>query len=221
MAAKRKTAKKAAGKKGAAKKAALAKKPAAKKPAAAKKRATAKRAPAKRAPAKVKGVPAGMHTLTPSLVFKDTASAIVWYEKAFGAKEVSRMMSPDGKGVWHAEIEIGDSIMYANDESPMTASIAPHGPRTSTAGIQIYVSDVDAWFNRAVEAGAHVIMPVGDMFWGDRMGVIADPYGHIWSISTRFKDMTQEEMAAAGAEFARKFAEQGQQAYPEQTPAEA
>jgi uncharacterized glyoxalase superfamily protein PhnB len=205
MAAKRKTAKKAAAKKGAAKKAP------AKKPAAAKKRATAK----KRAPAKTKGVPAGFHTLTPSLVFKDSVAAIEWYEKAFGAKQLSRMMSPDGKAVWHAEIKIGDSVMYMNDESPMTASVAPHGPKTTTGGVQIYVSDVDAWFKRAAEAGAHVIMPVADMFWGDRMGVITDPFGHVWSLSTRTKNLSHDEMIAAGMEFARKMAEHGQHPSPE------
>jgi PhnB protein len=205
--AKRGVAKKGAAKKSAAKKS-VAKKSVAKR-AAAKKSVAKKRAPAKRAAAKkVSGVPAGFHTITPNLVFKDSVAAIEWYAKAFGAKETARMMGPDGKSVWHAELQIGDSMMYMNDESAMGAVIAPSGPKTSTAGMQLYVSDADAWASRAIEAGATVIMPIADMFWGDRMAVISDPFGHVWSISTRTKNMTEAEMIAAGIEFAKQFAAQ-------------
>jgi uncharacterized glyoxalase superfamily protein PhnB len=157
---------------------------------------------------KVAPVPAGYHTITPNLVYKDTAAAIDWYKKAFGAKELSRMPAPDGKSIWHAEIKIGDSILFLNDESPMTASVAPSGPRSTTSGIQLYVKDVDAWVKRAVEAGAKEAMPVADMFWGDRMGAIVDPFGFSWMIASRVKTMTAKQMAAAGAEFAKKFAAQ-------------
>lgn len=228
MAAKKSPAKKSPAKKKAAKaptKKAPAKKVAAK---AAKKIAPAKKAATRKAPAKkavarkpaakrraaaakgVPGVPAGFRTITPNLVYKDTAAAIDWYVKAFGAREISRMGAPDGKGIWHAEIQIGDSMLFMNDESPMTTAVAPSGPRTATAGIQLFVSDADAWAARAAEAGATVVMPVGDMFWGDRMGVVVDPFGHGWMISTRTREMSHDEMVAAGIEFARKMAAQHQ-----------
>jgi PhnB protein len=200
-------AKKTTGKRGtAAKKAARPVKKAATKRAAPKRAAPKRAARAKTAP----GVPAGFHTLTANLIYKGAAAtAIDWYKQAFGAEEVSRMMSPDGTAVWHAEIKIGDSIMFLSDESPMGVNVAPHGPKTATSSMQVYVADVDAWFRRASDAGAKVVMPVMDMFWGDRMTVIEDPFGHPWSISTRVKNLTEAEMAAAGAEFARKMAEQG------------
>ncbi|APR84086.1 Glyoxalase family protein [Minicystis rosea] len=199
MAAKKKAAKKVTAKRGAAKSA-----PAKSAPA---KKSAAKKSAAK----KVLAVPAGYHTITPNLVFKDAGAAIDWYVKAFGAKELSRMPSPDGKSIWHAEIKIGDSILFLNDESPMGNSIAPSGPRTTTAGIQLYVKDVDAWAKRAADAGANVMMPVSDMFWGDRMGALVDPFGHTWMIATRVRNMTAKQMAEAGVEFARKMAEQAQQ----------
>src|SRR5262249_41787713 len=159
MASKKKAAAKKTAKKAAPKKAA---------PKGGAKKRAAKKAPKRSVARTVKGVPAGFHTITASLVFKDSIAAIKFYEKAFDAKQLSVMMAPDGSSVWHAEIKIGDSIMYMNDESPMGACIAPHGPRTSTGGIQLYVADADAWTKRAIEAGASVIMPVMDMFWGDR-----------------------------------------------------
>jgi uncharacterized glyoxalase superfamily protein PhnB len=200
-AAKKPAAKKSAAKKPAAKKSAPAKKAAAKKAAPAKKRAAARKA----APAPVKGVPAGFHTLTANLVYKDAAAAIPWYGQAFGATELSRMSSPDGKSIWHAEIKIGDSVLYLSDESPMGSTIAPHGPKTSTAAMQIYVPDADALTARAIAAGAKVLMPLGDMFWGDRMAVVEDPFGHSWMISTRTKEMTQDEQRAAALAFVQSM----------------
>jgi uncharacterized glyoxalase superfamily protein PhnB len=157
---------------------------------------------------KVAPIPRGFHTITPNLVYKDTAAAIDWYKKAFGAKELSRMPAPDGKSIWHAEIKIGDSILFLNDESPMGGSVAPSGPRTTTATMGLHVKDADAWAKRAVEAGATAVMPVADMFWGDRMGVITDPFGHNWMITTRVRDLTPKQMAAAGAEFVKQMAAQ-------------
>lgn len=201
-AAKKPAAKKSApAKKAATKKAAPAKKAAAKKAAPARKRAAAKKA----APARTRGVPAGFHTLTANLVYKDAAAAIPWYGQAFGATELSRMSSPDGKSIWHAEIKIGDSVLYLSDESPMGSTVAPSGPKTSTAAMQIYVPDADALTARAIAAGAKVLMPLGDMFWGDRMGVVEDPFGHSWMISTRTKEMTQDEQRAAAIAFVQSM----------------
>jgi uncharacterized glyoxalase superfamily protein PhnB len=210
--AKKSAAKKAApAKKSAAKKAAPAKKSAAKKAApakksAAKKSAAKRAAPARKSAAKKTGVPAGFHALTASLVYKDAGAAIAWYVKALGAAEVSRMPGPLGQGVMHAEIRIGDSMMYLSDESPMSSTVAPSGPRTATASMQLFVADADAAFEAAVDAGGTVAMPVADMFWGDRMGVLVDPFGHTWMISTRVKEMTQAEMAAAAQVFFAKWA---------------
>ena len=198
-------AKKPAAKKPAAKKSAPARK-SAKKAAPAKKPAAKKRAAARKAaPARIKGVPAGFHTLTANLVYKDAAAAIPWYGEAFGATELSRMSSPDGKSIWHAEIKIGDSVLYLSDESPMGSTVAPSGPKTSTAAMQIFVPDADALTARAIAAGAKVLMPIGDMFWGDRMGVVEDPFGHSWMISTRTKEMTQDEQRAAAIAFVQSM----------------
>jgi uncharacterized glyoxalase superfamily protein PhnB len=207
--AKRAAAKKAPAKKATTKKAAPAK--AAAKKAPAKKAAAAKKAPAKKAPAKkktaaTKGVPAGMHAVTAHLVFKDTDAAIAWYGKAFGAKLVSRMTGPGGHGVMHAEFKIGDTVLYAADESPMSSVVVPSGPRSTSTSFQLYVADADATHQHAVEAGATSTMPPSDMFWGDRMGALADPFGFHWMISTRLRDMTQAEMAAAGEAFFAEFA---------------
>ena len=196
---KRSTSKKKAAGKTAAKKAAPAKKK-----GAPKKAAPAKKAPAKKTAArKVKGVPEGFHTIVPGLVFKDALAAIEWYGKAFGAKALRTMMSPDGKAVWHAAMKIGDSVFFLNDESPMGTSVAPHGPRTTTSTLQLCVPDVDAWAKRAIEAGAEVVMPVGDMFWGDRMGVVVDRWGNEWVLAEHVRDITPEEMASAAAAAAK------------------
>ncbi len=199
--------KSAPAKKTAAKKSAPAKKTTAKKSAPAKKTAAKKRAaPAK----KTKGVPAGFHTLTANLIYKDAGVAIAWYGEAFGATQRSRMDAPDGKSVWHAEISIGDSLLFLSDESPMGSTVAPRGPKTTTAAMQLYVPDVDATAQRAIDAGAKVLMPVGDMFWGDRMGVIEDPFGHTWMISTRTRNMSEDEQRAAAEAFAKAMAAQHQ-----------
>jgi len=206
------TTKRSTAKKSTPKKAAPAKKAAAKKAAPAKKTAAAKKAaPAKKTAAAkkvgVKGVPAGWHTLTPALVYTNATEAIAWYRKAFSAKVLRVMMAPDGKSVWHAAIRIGDSILHLNDEGPMGTSVAPHGPRTTTSNIQLYVTHADKWAKRAVEAGATLVMPVSDMFWGDRMGVITDPFGHSWTIATLTRVLTNAQMRKAGEAFAKSMAQ--------------
>jgi len=145
---------------------------------------------------KVSAVPQGHHTVTPNLVFKDAAAAIAFYEKALGAKELMRMPGPDGRGISHAEIRIGDSIVYLNDESSMSSVRAP-GPNPATCSIVLYVPDCDALFQRAVAAGATQQMPVADMFWGDRMGTVTDPFGVTWMIATHVKDLSEAELARA------------------------
>lgn len=153
--------------------------------------------------AKVKPVPDGFHSITPGLVCKDAGRAIEFYQKAFGAKVRMRMPTPDGKE-GHAELLIGDSILFVSDEFPQMGAVAPTGPQGSS--LFVYVEDVDAVFNRAVAAGARVDMPVTDQFWGDRYGKLTDPFGHHWGLATHTEDVSPEEMDRRGREFAKKMA---------------
>lgn len=142
-------------------------------------------------------VPKGMHTVTPSLVLRDCARAITFYQHAFGAKEVRRMTSPDGRAVWHAELRIGDSVVYMNDEMPGSPASAPTPEHPAAMSIQLYVEDCDATFARAVAAGARATMKPDDMFWGDRMGSVVDPYGYTWAIATHQRDVSDEDLRRA------------------------
>ena len=141
-----------------------------------------------------RAVPDGYHTLTPGLVVKDGASAIEFYKKAFGAEELFRMPGPGGKGILHAELRIGNSPFFLNDEFPEIGCLSPETLKGTTQSIYMYVQDVDALFNRAVAAGARVVMPLSDMFWGDRFGKVADPFGHEWALASHIEDLTPEEM---------------------------
>lgn len=158
--------------------------------------------------ASVKPIPKGTHTITPSLAFKDAARAIEFYKKAFGAQEVMRMPSPDGKRIWHAELRIGDSLFYLSDEMPNSTTHAPSREHPATASLALYVEDADALFQRAVGAGATTVMPVQEMFWGDRMGVVTDPFGHSWMVMTHTRDLSEDEIRRGGEEFARRMQEQ-------------
>ena len=141
----------------------------------------------------VQPVPSGYHTVTPYLTLSDAASAIDFYKKAFGATERFRMDRPDGK-IGHAEIQIGDSIVMLADESPRSDSRSPQSLGGTTAGIFLYVENVDAVFDAAVKAGAKVHQPLTNMFWGDRFGGLTDPFGHSWALATHIEDVAPEEM---------------------------
>jgi PhnB protein len=141
----------------------------------------------------VEAIPKGYHTLTPYMTVRDAARAIEFYKLAFGAVEKGVMKGPDGK-IMHAELRIGDSIVMLADESPQFGSMSPLSTGGAGMGLHIYVEDVDSAFDRAVKAGATVDMPVMDMFWGDRYGKLADPFGHKWSIATHKADLSMEEM---------------------------
>ena len=145
-----------------------------------------------------KPIPDGYHTLTPHLTIRDAGAAIEFYKKAFGAEEVFRMPAPDGK-LMHAEVRIGDSTLMINDEMPDFGTRGPQTIGGSPVTIHIYVSDVDAFFERATNAGAKVDMPVADMFWGDRYGKLEDPFGHKWSVGTHTEDLTPEEIGERAA----------------------
>jgi PhnB protein len=143
---------------------------------------------------RVNPIPAGFHTVTPHLVVKGASEAIEFYKKAFDAEEVVRMPGPDGKLIMHAEIKIGDSIIFLRDEFPDAACGGSERIGASRVSIHLYVNDVDATFKAALEAGAKEQMPLADMFWGDRFGSLVDPFGHEWSVATHKEDVTPEEM---------------------------
>ena len=142
-----------------------------------------------------KPIPDMYHTITPHLVVQGAAEAIAFYVKAFGAEEIARMPMPDGR-LMHAEIRIGDSIIMLADDFGWGSSKSPAALGANTGGLLIYSDDVDAAFQRALDAGATVEMPLADMFWGDRYGRLKDPFGHGWAIATHIEDVAPEEMAA-------------------------
>jgi PhnB protein len=144
----------------------------------------------------VKPIPEGYHTITPHLIVKNGAQAIEFYKKAFGAEELFRMNTPDGN-VGHAQLKIGDSLFMLADEFPQMGALSPESIGGSPVSMYVYVEDVDTVFNQAVSAGATVVNPVMDMFYGDRWGHLKDPFGHFWSIATHKKDLTPDELKKA------------------------
>ena len=144
---------------------------------------------------RVTPIPDGYHSVTPYLTVRGAARAIDFYKRAFGAKELMRMPGADGKNVMHAELKIGDSIIFLSDEMPGGSTRSPESLGGASGYQYLYVKDVDATFKRAVDAGARVLMPVADMFWGDRFGRLADPFGHEWGLSTHKEDLTPDEIA--------------------------
>ena len=141
----------------------------------------------------VKGIPDGMHSLTPHLVCAGAADAMAFYKKAFNAVETARMPGPDGK-LMHGAVRIGDSTLMLVDENVQCGMLGPKALKGSPVTIHLYVDDADATMAQAVAAGAKVTMPVAEMFWGDRYGVLEDPYGHRWSVATHVRDLTSEEI---------------------------
>jgi len=154
----------------------------------------------------VKPVPDGFHTATPSVVVRDAGKAIDFYKKVFGAEERMRMPGPDGR-IMHAEIKIGDSIIFLSDEMPNMGGKSPQSVGAYTGGIYLYVPNVDEIHQRAVDAGAKSAGPVSDMFWGDRLGHFVDPFGHAWSVSTHVADLTEQEMEKGAQAFYAQMAE--------------
>jgi len=138
-------------------------------------------------------IPDGYHTATPYLIVKGAAEAIDFYKRVFGATEVMRMADPQGR-IGHAEIRIGDSVIMLADEHPEMGYRGPQTVGGSSVSIMLYLEDVDTVFNRAVSAGAKARRPVANQFYGDRSGVLEDPFGHVWTISTHMEDVAPEEM---------------------------
>lgn len=143
-------------------------------------------------------IPPGIHTVTPHMVCAGAADAIEFYKKAFNAQEMFRLLDPEGK-IMHASIKIGDSTVMLVDEYPEWGSLSPKSLNGSSVTLHLYVEDADSQFTQAVDAGCTVRMPLDDMFWGDRYGIVQDPFGHMWSIATHIRDVSPEEIQAAAA----------------------
>jgi PhnB protein len=150
-------------------------------------------------PTKGKPIPEGYHTITPYLSIKGAADAIDFYKRAFGATEVMRFAQPDGR-IGHAEVRIGDSRVMLADEFPDMDFRSPHAIGGSPVHLHMYVDNSDAIVNQAVAAGAKLVRPVQDQFYGDRSGSVADPYGHVWHVSTHKEDLSMEELQKRAAQ---------------------
>jgi PhnB protein len=155
-------------------------------------------------PNPVSAIPKGYHSITPAITCKDAARAIDFYKKVFGATEIMRMPGPGGI-IMHAELRIGDSVIFLNDEIPGVAK-APDGTSLNPVYVFLYTEDVDSVCNRAVAAGCKMTMPVANMFWGDRYGKFNDLFGHSWGVATHVADLTPEEMMRGQAEWTAKMA---------------
>lgn len=149
-------------------------------------------------------IPEGFHSVTPMLMFKDARKAIEFYKQAFGAVERFAMPGPDGKGVMHAEIQIGNSIVMMGEEHPNEPCKSAETMGGSPVSFYIYVENADEAFRRGIDSGAISRMPVEDMFWGDRVGSVQDPFGYSWSLAAHMKDPSPKELEeGAKAAFAR------------------
>ena len=153
-----------------------------------------------------KTIPDGYHTLTPYLVMKRASEALDFYQKAFGAKELFRMAMPGG-GIGHAEIQVGDSRFMLSDENPKMGFVGPETLGGSPMSLMLYVTDADRVFNQAVAAGATVMRPLQNQFYGDRSGTVKDPFGHVWTVATHLEDVPPEEMAKRAEQFMKACAE--------------
>lgn len=134
------------------------------------------------------------HTITPQLTVRGAAQAIAFYEQAFGAHELLHNFAADGSSIMHAELLCGDSRFFVHDEFPEQGALSPLSLGGSPVTFHLYVEQVDEVFERAVAAGAEVVTPVTNMFWGERYGCLKDPFGHYWSISTRLEDLSPTEL---------------------------
>ena len=146
-----------------------------------------------------KPIPDGFHTITPHIIVADGAGAMDFYKEAFGAKDCGRHFMPDGKNLMHGLMKIGDSFFMLAGEFPPHC-MSPKSRGGTSVTLSLYVEDVDGVFGRAVQAGCKPLMPVSDMFWGDRYGVLEDPFGHSWSVATHKHDYSPEQMGELAKE---------------------
>ena len=147
-----------------------------------------------------KYIPNGYRNITPSLSFKGTEQAIAWYKNVFGATEKSRIDGPDKK-IMHAELTIGDSMIFMAEENPQYKNKTPQSVNGNSISLHLYVKDVDDTVKKAVQNGATLTMPTMDMFYGDRVGCVEDPFGYTWVLATHVKDVSENEMKKKAEEF--------------------
>ncbi len=152
-------------------------------------------------PVKSIPIPAGFHVVTPALTTKDVEKAIGFYTRAFGAEERMRFLAPDQKGIMHAELKIGDSIIMLGEEHPHMGCHGPESLGGTPVSLYLYVEDADHIFSQALAAGAKADKPVEDMFWGDRCGTLTDPFGHKWNVATHKENLTPDEIKKRGDAF--------------------
>ena len=151
-------------------------------------------------------VPEGYHAVTPSFTFKDSQKAIEFYKRAFNAKVLDLFPNLSGPGIMHATIQIGNSIVMMGDENPGQNCKSAETLGSSPISLYVYVSDTDAAFKQAIAAGGTAMMPVADMFWGDRAGQIKDPFGYSWMIATHTRDLTNEQIRKGAEAFFTQMA---------------
>jgi len=154
-----------------------------------------------------KPIPEGYQTVTPMFMFKDARKALEFYRRAFGAEERFVMPGPDGKGVMHAELRIGNSIIMMGEEHPQEHCKSAETIGSSPVSFYIYLENVDEAFRTALAAGAEARMPVDDMFWGDRAGTVRDPFGYDWTLATHTKDLTPQEIQQGAQAFFARMAQ--------------
>ena len=146
----------------------------------------------------VSPVPEDFLSITPHLCVRDVERAVDWYKQVFDAEETYRNTTPDGGKIIHSEVKLGDSRFFLNDEFPEQGVISPISLKGSAVTFHLYVENVDEVFQRAVDAGAEVIFPLENTFWGDRYAMFKDPFGHYWSIASRIEDLSPEEIQQRG-----------------------
>jgi len=146
----------------------------------------------------VKAIPDGMHTITPHIIVRDAARAVEWYKEALGAEERSRVPLPGGK-LMSVELWFGDSTVMVADEFPEMGVLSPQTVGGTSTVLHLYTEDVEILWKRAVDAGAVVLLPLQDQFWGDRHGQLTDPFGHRWGLAQHLRDVPSEEVARAAA----------------------
>lgn len=145
-------------------------------------------------------IPSGFRTVTPGLVISDAPRAVAFYQEAFGAEVVAQMYMPDGKTLMHAELRIGDSMVMLGEEAKEWGALSPYTLEGSPVTLHLYVSDVDAAWDRAVKAGCKITTPLKTMFWNDRYGKLTDPFGHHWALATHVEDVSPAEIERRAAE---------------------
>jgi len=147
----------------------------------------------------VRAIPAGIHTITPHIVVRDAARAAEWYPEALGAEERSRLPLPGGK-LMYVELWFGDSAVMVADEFPEMGVVSPLSIGGTATVLHVSTEDVEALWNRVVAAGAEILQPLSETFWGDRYGQVRDPFGHKWGLAQHVRDVPPEDVERAAAE---------------------